>query len=58
MKRYKKYIMPYWVCFVLGPVGMILGSPTMATARIYYNKLVDRFKESNKELVEKENLDK
>ena len=37
---------------------MILGSPTMATARIYYNKLVDRFKESNKELVEKENLDK
>lgn len=43
---------------ILGPVGMILGSPTMATARIYYNKLVDRFKESNKELVEKENLDK
>ena len=24
MKRYKKYIMPYWVCFVLGPVGMII----------------------------------
>lgn len=43
---------------ILGPVGMILGSPTMATARIYYNKLVDKFKESNKELVKKENLDK
>ena len=43
---------------ILGPVGMILGSPTMATARIYYNKLVDKFKESNKELIKKENLDK
>lgn len=43
---------------ILGPVGMILGSPTIATIRIYYNKIVDKFKESNKELVEKENLDK
>ena len=42
---------------ILGPVGMILGSPTMATIRIYYNKIVDKFKASNKELVKKENLD-
>lgn len=42
---------------ILGPVGMILGSPTMATVRIYYNKIVDKFKQSNKDLVKKENLD-
>ena len=42
---------------ILGPVGMILGSPTMATIRIYYNKIVSKFKESNKDLVKKENLD-
>ena len=42
---------------ILGPVGMILGSPTMATARIYYNKLLVKFKTLNKELVKKENLD-
>lgn len=42
---------------ILGPVGMILGSPTMATIRIYYNKIVNKFKESNKDLVKKENLD-
>ncbi|WP_294371381.1 AI-2E family transporter [uncultured Clostridium sp.] len=42
---------------ILGPVGMILGSPTMATARIYYNKIVDKFKESNKDLVKREKLD-
>lgn len=43
---------------ILGPIGMILGSPTMATARIYYNKIVEKFKESNKELVKREKLDK
>ena len=43
---------------ILGPVGMLLGSPTMATIRIYYNKSVEKFKDSNKELVKKENLDK
>lgn len=42
---------------ILGPVGMILGSPTMATARIYYNKVVEKFKNSNKELVKREKLD-
>lgn len=42
---------------ILGPVGMILGSPTMATARIYYNKIVEKFKNSNKELVKREKLD-
>lgn len=42
---------------IWGPIGMILGSPTMATARIYYNKIVEKFKESNKELVKREKLD-
>lgn len=42
---------------MLGPVGMILGSPTMATIRIYYNKMVERFKRKNMELVKQENLD-
>ncbi|MGN0143736.1 MAG: AI-2E family transporter [Clostridium sp.] len=43
---------------ILGPIGMILGSPTMATIRIYYNKIIEKFKESNKELVKREKLDK
>ena len=43
---------------IFGPVGMLLGSPTMATIRIYYNKSVEKFKDSNKELVKKENFDK
>lgn len=42
---------------MLGPVGMILGSPTMATIRIYYNKMVEKFKRKNMELVKQENLD-
>ncbi|HCW52191.1 MAG TPA: AI-2E family transporter [Clostridium sp.] len=42
---------------ILGPVGMILGSPTMATVRIYYNKIFEKFKAKNEELVEKEGLD-
>ena len=41
----------------LGPVGMLLGSPTMATIKIYYEKLLLKFNESNPKLVEKENLD-
>lgn len=40
-----------------GPIGMILASPTMATIRIYYNKLFLRFKEKNAELVKKERLE-
>lgn len=42
---------------ILGPIGMILGSPTMATVRIYYNKIFERFKAKNEELVKKEGLD-
>ena len=42
---------------IMGPIGMLLGSPTMATIRIYYNKIVEKFKESNKDLVKRENLD-
>jgi len=40
-----------------GPVGMLLGSPTMATINIYYEKVLLRFKENNPKLVKKENLD-
>lgn len=42
---------------ILGPVGMILGSPTMATVRIYYHKIFEKFKAKNEELVKKEGLD-
>lgn len=42
---------------ILGPVGMILGSPTMATIRIYYNKIFEKFKAKNEELVKREGLD-
>lgn len=40
-----------------GPFGMLLGSPTMATIRIYYEKFFNKFKENNLKLVEEENLD-
>lgn len=40
-----------------GPIGMLLSSPTMATIRIYYNKIFARFKENNEELVKKEGLE-
>lgn len=40
-----------------GPIGMLLGSPTMATIKIYYEKFLTRFKESNSKLVKDENLD-
>ncbi|AGF54883.1 putative PurR-regulated permease PerM [Clostridium saccharoperbutylacetonicum] len=41
----------------LGPIGMLLGSPTMATIKIYYEKLFSKFKDSNPRLVKEENLD-
>ena len=40
-----------------GPIGMLLGSPTMATIKIYYEKFFTKFKESNPKLVRKEKLD-
>lgn len=40
-----------------GPIGMLLGSPTMATIKIYYEKFVEKFKNNNSNLVKKENLD-
>lgn len=33
---------------LFGPVGMILGSPTMATIKIMYDKKVEAYKEENK----------
>jgi len=40
-----------------GPVGMLLGSPTIGTINIYYEKFLIKFKENNPRLVKKENLD-
>ncbi|BCZ48328.1 transporter [Clostridium gelidum] len=40
-----------------GPVGMLLGSPTMATIKIYYEKFLLKFKENNPKLVKEEKLD-
>lgn len=40
-----------------GPIGMLLGSPTMATVKIYYEKLVERFRDNHPSLVKEENLD-
>ncbi|MFW2488559.1 AI-2E family transporter [Clostridium chromiireducens] len=42
---------------ILGPIGMLLGSPTMATIKIYYEKIYNKFKEHNPSLVNKEDLD-
>ncbi|NRT89349.1 putative PurR-regulated permease PerM [Clostridium beijerinckii] len=39
-----------------GPFGMLLGSPTMATIKIYYEKTVEEFKKRNPGLVKKESL--
>jgi len=41
-----------------GPVGMLLGSPTIGTINIYYEKLFMKFKEKNQKLVKEENLEK
>lgn len=41
----------------LGPIGMLLGSPTMATIKIYYEKIFSRFKNNNPKLVKEEELD-
>lgn len=40
-----------------GPVGMLLGSPTIATIKIYYEQFLSKFKETNPKLVKRENLD-
>ena len=40
-----------------GPVGMLLGSPTIGTINIYYEKFLTKFKENNPKLVKRENLD-
>jgi len=41
----------------LGPIGMLLGSPTIGTINIYYEKYSKKFKESNPKLVEEEKLE-
>jgi len=42
---------------IWGPVGMLLGSPTMATINIYYEKFLLKFRKNNPKLVKEENLD-
>ncbi|WP_297423571.1 AI-2E family transporter [Clostridium sp.] len=42
---------------ILGPIGMLLGSPTMATIKVYYEKIYNKFKQNNPNLVRKEKLD-
>lgn len=42
---------------ILGPIGMLLGSPTMATAKIYYDKIFQRYKQNNLKLIKDEKLD-
>lgn len=34
-----------------GPIGMMLASPTMATIKIYYSKLLNKFLNNNKSLI-------
>ena len=42
---------------IWGPIGMLLGSPTIGTINIYYEKFLKKFKENNPKLVKEENLD-
>jgi len=41
---------------IWGPIGMLLGSPTIGTINIYFEKFVTKFKEKNPKLVKEENL--
>lgn len=40
-----------------GPIGMLLGSPTMATIKIYYEKFFNKFRENNSKLVNDQKLE-
>lgn len=50
---------PFWVIFgvtigggFFGPLGMILASPTVATIKIYYDKIVSRYKQKHEKIVD------
>lgn len=50
---------PFWVIFgvtigggFFGPLGMILASPTLATIKIYYDKIINNYKEKHEKLVD------
>lgn len=52
-------IRPFWIIFgvtlgggFFGAIGMLLASPTVATITIYYDKLVDKFKENHEDLMD------
>ncbi|GAA0077709.1 AI-2E family transporter [Clostridium sp. CTA-5] len=56
-------VKPFWIMMGViiagafwGPLGMLLASPTIATLNIYYAKVVNKFKNNNKELVKKADL--
>ncbi|MGL4772342.1 MAG: AI-2E family transporter [Clostridium sp.] len=36
-----------------GPIGMLLGSPTVATIKVLYDRMVEKFKEENKDIAKK-----
>jgi predicted PurR-regulated permease PerM len=40
-----------------GPIGMLLGSPTIGTIKIYYENFFLKFKEKNQKLVKEKNLE-
>ena len=50
---------PFWVILgvtigggFFGPLGMILASPTVATIKIYYKKIVNKYKEKHEKIVD------
>ncbi|SFC56902.1 AI-2E family transporter [Clostridium uliginosum] len=56
-------VKPFWIIMgimiagaFLGPLGMLLASPTMATMRVYYIEVVKKFKANNAELVKREKI--
>lgn len=50
---------PFWVILgvtigggFFGPLGMILASPTVATIKIYYKKIISKYKEKHEKIVD------
>lgn len=41
---------------IMGPIGMLLGSPTMATIKIYFDRTVKKFKKKYPDAFEKSNI--
>lgn len=50
---------PFWIILgvtigggFFGPLGMLLASPTMATIKIYYDKVINKYKDEHEELID------